>query len=176
MPDIDCIREAIAAYPEVKVGFTIYRLTYADDASWARYMEHLNTRVRLNLEEQGDGDVFPHIDWDIQEDPDLQDADEETVRERFNSYVAHHPDRRFGGPRFEACVAVAHDDVNAVLDGPRPEVLSVDDTGCITLISLREEDGTQGVAYPLLFPRVYSLIDGLGWDHIYDLDGDIFAQ
>lgn len=81
MPDIDCIREAIAAYPGVKVGFTIYRLTYSDDASWRRYMHHLNTRVRLNLEEQGDDDIFPHIDWDVQEDSELQDADEETVRE-----------------------------------------------------------------------------------------------
>ncbi|KAJ4983403.1 hypothetical protein SVAN01_11095 [Stagonosporopsis vannaccii] len=118
MPDIECIREAITAYPGVKVGFTIYRLTYSDDASWARYMEYLNTRVRLNLEEQGDGDVFSHIDCDVQKDPELQDADEET-----------HPDWRHGGPRFEACVAVAQDDVDTVLAGQGPEVFHIDDTG-----------------------------------------------
>lgn len=80
MPDIDCIRDFIALYPGVKVGFTIYRLTYNDDEAWARYMDHVNTRIRLNLEEQGDGDVYDHIDWDVQEDPALEDADEETVR------------------------------------------------------------------------------------------------
>lgn len=90
--------------------------------------------------------------------------------------MAQHPDRRFGGPRFEACVAVSQDDVDAVLNGPGPEVSSIDDTGYFTLIALREEDGSQGVAFPLLFPRVYSLIDGLGWDHVHVGDGDIFAQ
>jgi hypothetical protein len=43
-------------------------------------MHHLNERVRLNLSEDGDADIFPHIDWDVQEDPSLQDADDETVR------------------------------------------------------------------------------------------------
>ncbi|KAJ4348949.1 hypothetical protein N0V95_005035 [Ascochyta clinopodiicola] len=81
MPDMDCIREHIALYPGVKFGFTIYRLTYSSNAQWARFMDHLNTRVRLNLEEEGNGDVFLYIDWDVQEDPGLDDADEETVRE-----------------------------------------------------------------------------------------------
>jgi hypothetical protein len=44
-------------------------------------MHHLNERVRLSLEEDGDGDNFPHIDWDVQEDPELRGADDETVRE-----------------------------------------------------------------------------------------------
>lgn len=44
-------------------------------------MRHLNERVRLNLLEDGDGDVFDHVDWDVQEDPLLQDADDSTVRE-----------------------------------------------------------------------------------------------
>jgi hypothetical protein len=39
-------------------------------------MHYLNTRVRLNFEEQGNDDVFPHIDWDVQEDPELEDVDE----------------------------------------------------------------------------------------------------
>jgi hypothetical protein len=76
MPDIDCIHEHIAIYPGVKVCFAIYRLTYSDDARWARFMHYLNTRVRLNFEEQGNDDVFPHIDWDVQEDPELEDVDE----------------------------------------------------------------------------------------------------
>ena len=81
MPDIDSIRHYLTTYPGSTVGFTIYRLTYSDDDAWTRYMAHLNKRVRLNLEEDGDADIFPHIDWDVQEDPSLQDATDSTVRE-----------------------------------------------------------------------------------------------
>jgi hypothetical protein len=81
MPDIDCIREQLSLYPGSKLGFVIYRLTYSDDAQWARFMSHLNTRIRLELEEDGNGDLFSHIDWDVQEDPELDDALYETVRE-----------------------------------------------------------------------------------------------
>ena len=35
-------------------------------------MHHLTTRVRLNLEEDGEGDLFPHIDWDVQGNPDCE--------------------------------------------------------------------------------------------------------
>jgi hypothetical protein len=96
MPNIDSIRHYISTYPGVKVGFTIYRLTYSDDDSWTRYMHHLNERMRLNLSEDGDDDIFPHIDWDVQEDPSLQDADDETVRKFVRSlftsieYLADH--------------------------------------------------------------------------------------
>jgi hypothetical protein len=81
MPDIDCIREQLSLYPGSKLGFVIYRLAYSDDAQWARFMSHLNTRIRLDLEEEGNGDLFSHIDWDLQEDPELDDALYETVRE-----------------------------------------------------------------------------------------------
>lgn len=94
---------------------------------------------------------------------------------RFQTYVAQHPDLRFGGPRFDACIAVTQDDVDAVLNGPGPEVFTIDDTGLITLIALEEEDGEQCVGFPLIFPRVYSLIDGLGWDHIWR-EEDYFAE
>jgi hypothetical protein len=81
MPDVDCIREQLSLYPGSKLGFVIYRLAYSDDAQWARFMSHLNTRIRLDLEEEGNGDLFSHIDWDLQEDPELDSALYETVRE-----------------------------------------------------------------------------------------------
>ena len=80
MPDIDSIRRQLKNHPEIKLGFVVYRPTYSDDSRWARFMDHLNTRVRITVENAGDGDVFTHVDWDVQEDPALQDADEETVR------------------------------------------------------------------------------------------------
>lgn len=59
-------------------------------------------------------------------------------------------------------MAVWQSDVEEVLLGAPPEVLTFDETGHFTLIAKEEEDGRQAVAFPLLFPRVYSLIDGLG--------------
>jgi hypothetical protein len=81
MPDIDCIRTQLSLYPGSKLGFVIYRLFYSDDTQWARFMSHLNTRIRLGLEEDGNGDLFSHIDWDVQEDSELDGALYETVRE-----------------------------------------------------------------------------------------------
>lgn len=78
MPDIDCIREQLSVYPGGKLGFVIYRLTYSDDAQWARFMSHLNTRIRLVLEEEGNGDIFAHIDWAVQEDTELNESLYET--------------------------------------------------------------------------------------------------
>jgi hypothetical protein len=82
MPNPDCasIRGQVERYPGCKIGFVVYRLAYTDDVQWAQFMQHLNTRTRLNLEEEGDGDLFAYIDWDVQEDPSLQDADEAEVR------------------------------------------------------------------------------------------------
>jgi hypothetical protein len=81
MPDQDCvcIREQLSRYPGSKLGFVIYRLTYKDDAEWARFMDHVNRCTRQGLEKSGDGDLFSHIDWSVQEDPKLQDADTDEV-------------------------------------------------------------------------------------------------
>lgn len=82
MTDSDCIsiREQLSQYPGSKLGFVVYRLTYNDNARWDRFMEYLNTRIRLGLENTGDGDLFEHIDWDVQEDPILEEAEEPEVR------------------------------------------------------------------------------------------------
>jgi hypothetical protein len=82
MPDPDCtnIRRQLQLYPGSKLGFVLYRLTYTDDAQWEKFMYYLNTRIRLGLEEDGEGDLFQHVDWNVQEDPELQDADDDEVR------------------------------------------------------------------------------------------------
>lgn len=79
-PDIGSIREQLQLDPGSKLGFVLYRTTYADDAQWNKFMDYLNTRIRLNLEKHGDEDLFQHIDWDVQEDLALQDASEEELR------------------------------------------------------------------------------------------------
>lgn len=45
-------------------------------------MLHLNTRVRLTLEEDYNaGDLFARIDWSVQQDLSLDGADAKQVRE-----------------------------------------------------------------------------------------------
>lgn len=82
MPDIDCdlIREELTNYPDNKLGFVIYRLTYKDDSEWARFMDWFNKRVRQILEDEGEGDLLAHIDWTVQEDPQLEGATPSQVR------------------------------------------------------------------------------------------------
>ena len=84
MGDLDSIREVLQRNPDLKWGFVIYRCTYDDDEKWARFMDHVNTRVRLNLEEEdeGAGNLAERIDWDVQEDREaLADAGPSRVRE-----------------------------------------------------------------------------------------------
>lgn len=78
MPDIDCIRVQLSLHPGSKLGSVIYRMTYINDAQWTRFMSHLNTRVQRGLEETGDSDIFPYIDWDVQTDPALSESRYET--------------------------------------------------------------------------------------------------
>ena len=80
MGDIAIIREQLNKYLNSKWGFVIYRCTYQDDAQWKRFMEHLNTRTRRGLEEEGAGDLFDRIDWSVQDNPQLRDASEEQIR------------------------------------------------------------------------------------------------
>jgi hypothetical protein len=46
----------------------------------------------------------------------------------------------------------------------------------VELVALDPEDGTQAVGISFLFPRVYSLIDGLGFSHIHIGEDDVFAE
>ena len=74
MPDINCIRDQLSLYPGSKLGFVIYRLTYSDDEQWGRFMNHLNTRVKTDLDNDGDVDLFQSIDCAVQDDSALNEA------------------------------------------------------------------------------------------------------
>lgn len=80
--DMVSTRELLTKDPTAKWGFIIYRCTYADDTEWARFMQYLNTRTRLELEDQGDGDLFERIDWQVQDDREkFDDVGPRTLRE-----------------------------------------------------------------------------------------------
>ncbi|KAI8939243.1 hypothetical protein NX059_005069 [Plenodomus lindquistii] len=74
MNDPEHVREVLQRNPSLKWGFVIYRCTYEDDEQWNRFMHHLNTRVRLNLEDDGAEELFERIDWDVQENRKVLDG------------------------------------------------------------------------------------------------------
>lgn len=83
MDDLKYVREVLERDESLRWGFVIYRCgAYDDDGKWQRFMNHLNTRVRLNLQEGGAEDLFDRIDWAVQEDEEeLEGAASSTVRE-----------------------------------------------------------------------------------------------
>ena len=62
------VRRFLTENPTAKWGFIIYRCTYKNDDEWARFMDNLKTRTKIQLEEDGDGDLFERMDWPVQDD------------------------------------------------------------------------------------------------------------
>lgn len=74
MGDLTRIREVLEQNADLRWGFVIYRCTYDDNEKWARFIEFLNTRVRLNLQDEGGENLFERIDWAVQEDRESLDG------------------------------------------------------------------------------------------------------
>jgi hypothetical protein len=80
LDDYDSIRLDLKSDPNLKWGFVVYRCTYGDEDAWNKFIAHLDTRVRLNMIEDGCDDLYDRIDWCVQEDPALDDASYSDVR------------------------------------------------------------------------------------------------
>ena len=81
----------------------------------------------------------------------------------------------FSVPRSLAFIAVTQDHVDWILEGPGPERYTPEE-GFLDLVAVDPEDGVQSVTLSLVFPRVYALIDGIGFDHICTGSEDVFAE
>ena len=75
-----------------------------------------------------------------------------------------------GTPRFQFCAMVVQSDVDSVLDGPPAEEFDFDGDGVLTIVSLDENEGYQDVGLSYLVPRIYTLLEGVGWSNIV-IDG-----
>jgi hypothetical protein len=75
------IRTFLERNPAAKLGFVVYRCTYTSDADWDRFMNFLNTQTKTSLENAEMGDLFPRVDWNVQQDASLDGASFEVVRE-----------------------------------------------------------------------------------------------
>ena len=63
----------------LKWGFVVYRCTYGDDAAWERMMNWLNIQARISLESENAADLFPQIDWTVQENLEWDEAGPEFI-------------------------------------------------------------------------------------------------
>lgn len=68
-PHFDQVKEHLRTHPDEKWGFTVYRCTYGDNEAWERMMSRLRLQAQLNLEARGEEDLYPRIDWAVQENP-----------------------------------------------------------------------------------------------------------
>lgn len=80
MGEYQRLREKIMRYPDAKFGFVVYRCTYKDSESWDKFMKYLDAHTRWQLDEAGIGDLYSRLDWNVQQDPRLEDASEREVR------------------------------------------------------------------------------------------------
>jgi hypothetical protein len=130
------INDMLDYYGLRKWGFVIYRCTYDDDSAWDRFMQHLNARKDAVLIDTYDDErLAQHLDWNVQQDPSLDRATTDQVRERFKTWVA--TDARaemptsidqqhklqgllHENPRYKYCIRVDAEAMQSVLDGPPP--------------------------------------------------------
>ncbi|KAJ4359679.1 uncharacterized protein N0V89_000235 [Didymosphaeria variabile] len=152
MPDQDCVflREQLSRFPGSKLGFMIYRLTYKDDEEWTRFMAYFKSRTHKNLEESGDEDLIPHISWDVHEDPAMEGAPSSQVRAHFRERVE----------------SLTTNCVDRSIQDAESDDATAWEKAFMMLVSIEEEEDWTHVALSSVFPRVYSLLEGPGWDVI----------
>jgi hypothetical protein len=130
------VNDMLNYYGLQKWGFIIYRCTYDDDGAWDRFMHHLNARKDAALiDTYDDKFLAQHLDWNVQQDPALDHATTDQVRERFNAWVAKDaraemptspaqqhklPGLLDENPRYKYCIRVDAEAMQSVLDGPPP--------------------------------------------------------
>ncbi|KAJ4354549.1 uncharacterized protein N0V89_006286 [Didymosphaeria variabile] len=139
--DMVSTRRLLEQDPNAKWGFIVYRCTYERDDQWARFLQYLNTRTRLRLEEQGNGDLFERIDWQVQEDRESFDhAGPRALRRHFTEEVLPtlpNPSTS----RHHAFVAVYQLTLHRTLTkAPPAEEFDAYGMGFVTLVSRHENE------------------------------------
>ena len=74
------IRDSLTHSSDLKLGFVVYRCTYDSQDECNFFMKYLDSTIHVTLREADLGDMVDRLDWNVQEDPDLDDATFDTVR------------------------------------------------------------------------------------------------
>jgi hypothetical protein len=73
-----------------------------------------------------------------------------------------------GTPRFQACAMVTQFEIELMLKGPPADEFDASGAGFLTLVSLDEDEDYQMVGLSYLVPRIYTLLEGPGWENIVE--------
>ncbi|OQD84860.1 hypothetical protein PENANT_c011G08235 [Penicillium antarcticum] len=69
-------------------GFAIYRCSYKDDSAWNRLLQHLEERIKTDLEYNKRMDLLPHHQFVINDDVNkFNGATSHDIRDHFNTWV-----------------------------------------------------------------------------------------
>lgn len=136
-----------------KWSFVIYRCTYDDHSAWNHFMQHLDARKDAVLRITYDDHCLARcVDWNVQQDPSLDRATKDEVRDRFKAWVATdaraemptspaYQDRLQGllyeNPRYKYCIHVDKESMLSVLNGPSP---TEPDLGGLSYVNLIRAD------------------------------------
>ena len=60
---------------------------------------------------------------------------------------------------------VTTEQLDIILEGPPANEFDTSGEGFLTLVSLDEDEETQNVGLSYLVPRIYTLLDGPGWEN-----------
>jgi hypothetical protein len=83
------LRIRLLSNPDSKLGFLVYRCTYASDEDWSRFMEFLDKTVRQSLVNAELEDVLDRLDWNVQDDVSLEEANVTICVDTVRRFVAH---------------------------------------------------------------------------------------
>ncbi|KAH6616356.1 hypothetical protein C7974DRAFT_416501 [Boeremia exigua] len=169
-PHFDEIKAHLRANPALKWGFVVYRCTYGDDPSWTRFLRRLDTQTRANLRAHDAEDLYPRVDWAVQQDPAWDGASAAVIKKEFAAWTQQHFPRSDGGPRMFACLLVDRACLDALdAEGvPGEEEFDADGRCWVWMVSRYKGERTTRVGVSYVMPRVWVLLDVRGWSAIWD--------
>jgi hypothetical protein len=80
-PHFDKVKEHLRTNQNEKWGFIVYRCTYDDDKSRECMMKRLRIQLRENLICHDAVDLFPRIDWAVQENSSWDGASPALIKQ-----------------------------------------------------------------------------------------------
>lgn len=124
------ILDQLNSFSVPKWGFVVVRCTYCDDDAWSQFMERLDAALKDCFEDgdEIDAQVLARHDFTVQEDPTLEGASKEVIRQKFIRWLDTNGKAEYGPfptpgeemikreiPRFSFCIAVDKDSMDSVL-------------------------------------------------------------
>lgn len=125
------MRQTLAQLPEIeKWGWVIYRCTYTDDATWAKFRDLVEAHSRESIAESEAPEIAKQMEWVWIEDAyTLDGASTEALREKFRAWRANEVARQPGDyepnviPRFRYFFKIDQEALDSLTESLSRETL-----------------------------------------------------